>query len=358
MGTLIVYFLHKNLFFAVKGKTTLLLIMVFFLVARLALPFDNKNAIVIQSKIILPSLQRFFEIEVMPAITIGMIFFIVWGAGSLVVLMRAIINSLKEIQQTKNYGAYTPLQSEIITKEFPKEKIKVEFSSAITVPQVKGLFKAHIFLPQSENFTNEELKLIIMHELYHVKGKDIVIKFFYLLLEIIFWWNPIIHTFRKELNTLLEFRCDMHVTKKMSQKERTIYLEAIVKAIKNYNDSKVKTSEYALTLFDGKDTKVIEQRFHMILNDKAYSKTKVRMKTLIVILGIFLCSYFVILQPAFSPPMEEGHIEITVDNAYLVRKGQTISLYLYKQYAGEISLEDINQVPYSELNIIEKGDGE
>jgi len=94
------------------------------------------------------------------------------------------------------------------------------------------------------------------------------------------------------------------------------------------------------------------------LNDKAYSKTKVRVKTLIVSLAIFLCSYFVILQPAFSPPVEVGYIEITVDNAYLVREGQTITLYLYEQYAGEISLEDIKQVPYSELNIIEKGESE
>lgn len=358
IGTIIVYFLHRNMFFAVKGKTTLLLIMVLFLAARLAFPFDNKNAIVIQSKFILPSLQRFFEIEIMQSVTIVMIFFIVWVVGSLVVLMNAIIDSLKGIQQIKNYETYTLPQMEIITRQFSKEKIKVEFSTAITVPQVIGLFRPHIFLPQSGDFTNEELKMIIMHELWHVKGKDIVIKFFYLLLEVFFWWNPIIHIFRKELNILLEFRCDMNVTKRMSQKERTIYLDAIIKSIKNYNVLKTKTSEYALTLFDVKDTKVIEQRFHMILNDKAYSKSKVRVKTLIFSLGIFICSYFVILQPAFSPPVEKGHIEITVDNAYLVREGQTIKLYLYEQYAGEISLEDIKQVPYSKLIIIEKGESE
>jgi len=202
IGTLIVFFLHKNLFFAVKGKTMLLLIMVFFLIARLALPFDNKNAIVIQSNIILPSLQTFFEIEVVQSVTIGMIFLIVWGLGSLIILINAINNSLR-IQQIKNYEAYTSLQLEMIIKEFPNERMKVEFSSVITVPQVVGLLKAHIFLPQSGNFTNEELKMIIMHELWHVKGKDIVIKFFYLLLEVIFWWNPIIHTFRKELTYYL-----------------------------------------------------------------------------------------------------------------------------------------------------------
>ena len=63
-------------------------------------------------------------------------------------------------------------------------------------------------------------KIILQHEFCHVKGNDLLIKLFYNLLLVIFWWNPLTYRFRKELDNLLELRCDLRITKDMNEWEK------------------------------------------------------------------------------------------------------------------------------------------
>ena len=358
LGTVVVYFLDKNLLFAVKGEATTLVTMTVLLLIRLILPLDNKNAIVIQSHSILPTIQQFLGMEVVQHITAGMILLFVWGIGTLVVIIAASANAIRATRELKQQPVYTTPQIErVVSENFSGKNIKVVSSSTIEIPQVFGIIKAHIFLPQTDVFTDEELKMIISHEYWHIKGGDPLIKIFYLLVSAVFWWNPIVHIFRKKLKVLLEFRCDRNVVKHMSENERTIHLEAIYKALENYNSNK-ENSSYAISLFEVRNQKIIEQRCEMISNYRFYEKKKTGRIIIIVGLLLFISSYFVIWQPSFSPPSEDvgDVLDITSENAYLVHTDGKFELYVNEQYLGEILKKDIKEIPYSKLKIIEKGD--
>ena len=249
----------------------------------------------------------------------------------------------------------------MVQDNFPTENIEVKMSSDIEIPQVFGFFRAYIYLPESGNFTDEELRMIILHELWHVRGKDLLIKIFYLLIRTVFWWNPITYMFWKELNTLLEFRCDMNTTKHMDESMRVSYLEAILKMVKQYSKvSNGKVLEYGSTLFEGNEEKVIEQRFNMVLNNKAYSKIKTRATVVLLSVVVFICSYFVIWQPGGGPPPEdmEGELILTPDNAKLVREGEDVFLYVEGVKLEAVPPEELKQEPLSDFKIIEEGEGQ
>ena len=89
---------------------------------------------------------------------------------------------------------------QILTEECAKLKISappaVKISHAAGTPMLMGLLKAQIVLPRSD-YSAKELRLILRHELFHFKRKDI----FYQLITLIFvslhWFNPAVHTMAK-----------------------------------------------------------------------------------------------------------------------------------------------------------------
>ena len=112
-----------------------------------------------------------------------------------------------------------------------------------------------------------------------------------------------------------------------------------------------------MSLFDGKNKNTIEKRCEMISNHTFYNKTKVGLAITIIALLLFVGSYFVILQPAYSPPTEDmdGELDITSENAYIIYADESFQLYVNNQYLCEIPKENIKDMPYSYLKIIEEG---
>ncbi len=61
-------------------------------------------------------------------------------------------------------------------------------------PAVCGLFHPTILLPQAlaENFSNEQLRAVLLHELIHLRRRDVWVNFLQALLQIFYWWHPLV----------------------------------------------------------------------------------------------------------------------------------------------------------------------
>ncbi len=61
-------------------------------------------------------------------------------------------------------------------------------------PAVCGLFRPTILIPQSlvENFSDEQLRAVLLHELIHLHRRDVWLNFAQALLQIIYWWHPLV----------------------------------------------------------------------------------------------------------------------------------------------------------------------
>ena len=144
--------------------------------------------------------------------------------------------------------------------------IKLMMNSKITSPMLVGLCRPMIILPTS-SISEIDLKLILTHELMHLKRKDLWVKMFALLAGTLHWFNPLAHVLRKNVNTWGELACDEALATEMSHEERKLYGKAILNTLDNYSGM---NTAFCSSLCESK--KHIERRLTMLLNVKKMKK--------------------------------------------------------------------------------------
>jgi type II secretory pathway component GspD/PulD (secretin)/beta-lactamase regulating signal transducer with metallopeptidase domain len=75
-----------------------------------------------------------------------------------------------------------------------KFKVQVKLTTNSMSPAVCGLFRPVILIPQSlaENFSDEQLRAVLLHELIHLLRRDVWMNFAQALLQIFYWWHPLV----------------------------------------------------------------------------------------------------------------------------------------------------------------------
>lgn len=178
------------------------------------------------------------------------------------------------------------------------------------------------------------------------------------MLSALFWWNPVTHIFQREVDNLLELRCDAAITNKMDNDQRIAYLNTILSVIKQTILGKEKFVESAAKLVNQDNEGFIQQRFQVVLYENQYKASKIKFVTFLTTMFVFLLSYSVIIQPAYYPPESDlkGQFAITAENAYiLVLQDGTMKLFVDDQFIDTIAQEELKSKPYADLKKIKKG---
>lgn len=286
---------------------------------------------------------------------------IIWISGTVywlknyIIQITSVSKLLNSIPPTTNRQILRCMEG--ILKESKKNtKVKIIQLPQFTTPMIIGIFRPVICLPQID-FTNEELKNILQHEWSHYMHKDAWIKLFVYILSTIFWWNPFIHLFRKELDHILEIQCDLRITKKMNEVERISYLDSVMKIIKlkpscKKDSSKSYIATASMLISTNKHIK-IKQRFQLVIHQKQKGSNSKYPAYLLCFFMLLSCcaSYSVVIQPSYQPPKDT--FSITPQNACLKLNGNgTYSLYVDGNYISQV--EVIDKEPFSSLPIIHK----
>lgn len=211
------------------------------------------------------------------------ILFMVWLIGSLMFLvynLTCIYLFLKDI------GTLSTIKDAKILKtlKFTKNKlgikrnIRLYYNDSFSSPVVIGLFKIKIALPK-QNYSEEDLKNIFIHELTHVKRYDILFKYLLLTIETMFWFNPLIYFFRKEFEKRLEYSCDELVAENLNFEQRKSYGMSIIES--SAQSKNMNRFHYGLNFASSK--KQLERRLNNMLNLKKMSKGKKALATALAV---------------------------------------------------------------------------
>ncbi|MGH4125083.1 MAG: M56 family metallopeptidase [Clostridium sp.] len=94
-----------------------------------------------------------------------------------------------------------------------KGNIPIKYLSNISGVSLYGMFKSRILISSKiiHNFTGEQKKYIFLHELIHLKYKDILINSIMLILVALNWFNPIIWYCFYRIQQDCELACDEKV---------------------------------------------------------------------------------------------------------------------------------------------------
>lgn len=142
---------------------------------------------------------------------------------------------------------YTPLNDERINgilkdcKKIMKIKhtICLYTSKKVRTPSLYGFFNTKILISKAymEQLSNAEIKYIFLHELSHYKRKDIAINWILALLQIIYFFNPLIWYAFYKIHQDCEISCDAAALRYISEVEYQSYGSTIIKLIRLFSES-------------------------------------------------------------------------------------------------------------------------
>ncbi|WP_249412943.1 M56 family metallopeptidase [Paenibacillus antibioticophila] len=97
--------------------------------------------------------------------------------------------------------------------------------SALPYPALHGWFRPVILLPYESMtlYGKEEMRLILLHELWHYKQRDILMFLLARFLRLVHWFNPLIRLALKRFEEDLEIRCDWRVLRQLEREEGLSY---------------------------------------------------------------------------------------------------------------------------------------
>lgn len=294
-GLMLIKLLRCRTAFLVRTHISVLWAVFLLSLLRLLLPLNTKDLIVLQSEKMLPFVLA--RIDFVHGFTVGTIICGIWAFGFLLSAGWALRKLRCEMRQMNGYRPMEHTELQKRAERLLRGQAEVVVTRDVDVPKVIGIKRVRIYLPPLQ-LTDAELQCVVLHELQHVKGKDLYFKLFYLLLKALLWWNPVIYFFHKELENLLELRCDAAMIRNMSEKGKITYLESILKVMKQVTSLHPATS--AATLVNIKSKSFVQQRFEVILHQKKTCKKRQSVRFLCITAILFLCSYCVMVKPTAS----------------------------------------------------------
>lgn len=229
-------------------------------------------------------------------------------------------------------------------KQYPEiQELKfVKFNHTVS-PFLAGLRKPLVVMPNKE-FTDQELRCIVGHEVWHYRSHDIFWKIFTEVLCTVFWWNPVFLFMKKRLFHMIEIKNDRKLTEEMTSKEKSDYLDCLLEIVKDScGNSFTGTVGFSKT-----DKKIFRQRVELIVSPGKINRGCQIVTGIIVAVLLFL-STAVVFEPMYPVPDTPGSgLELTEDTGYLIENGKVYDVYILGQYIYTTE-ENENMHPYRGL---------
>nr|WP_251315650.1 M56 family metallopeptidase [Floricoccus penangensis] len=348
--------LNRNRIF----NTNILFFIISLSILSTIFPLEFDYTITIPSKTVMPRIQDIFIADVFQIkefeIKGYMIIFAIWIVGSLVKLTILIKQSLRLHSFVKLFSKKS------MKTNINGRTINILYLPVVDSPSVIGLINPTIIIPDI-NLSKEEFNFILSHEVLHISNFDLIIKYFYEFIMIVYWWNPLGYIFKDKMDQILEIRVDEGVLEKNNTDEDKIkYVETLLNVSKQLqtNDEAALTSYFAVS--GNKD--LLLDRSKNILN---YNKRKSNNKFIkfifapLLLLGFLILSS-IVFEPYSLPPEEEGTEILSFDpkTSYIIKDGESYLFYINGSLALNKDKKETKQLLKSEqfkdMKIYDKGE--
>jgi len=124
-----------------------------------------------------------------------------WAAGAAVVLVRMMAGCIAiwRLRGTAPRFADRALASEISHSLGIADPVDILESGAGTMPMTFGLLKPAVFMPaDAAAWSDERRRIVLLHELAHVRRGDVAAHLFARVAFALYWWNPLVWTAWRE----------------------------------------------------------------------------------------------------------------------------------------------------------------
>ena len=158
--------------------------------------------------------------------------FYIWMIGAMLYLILQVgAYALFRFRLDKDNLPATEQQDRILEEVWKgRYAVKLIRNRLITTPMLVGVKHPMIVIPDVE-FSEEELRFILLHEISHMKNYDIEIKWLTMIAMAFHWFNPLTYLIKKEMNRACELACDEAVIKNFSNSQKQAYGETLISVV-------------------------------------------------------------------------------------------------------------------------------
>lgn len=349
--------LRRNYAFIQKCGVFPLLVVLLLSLFRFFVPIEMPYTKVIYSYDFLPGLQELLrQSSGLFSLSYGALLVILWAAVSVILASRLFLGIAAQRRTVSKLARLDSGEAEQAMEELLQEtgqrlKYAVIVSPDVNIPSVTGFFSPTLLLPDIE-LSREELKYIMRHELCHFYDRDVWVKLFIGLFQAAFWWNPLVYGLKKDLDYVLELRCDAHAVRELNEAQRICYVEAVCSVIRQTKGKDTAMPNYTLALSGRYGSDKLVERMKLVFSQNTVSH-KLPFFFVCAMAVFLLASYALVIQPYSKPPLEDlaGCYEITPETAYIEYINNSYYLYVNGQLFSSLSTTDLGSAPYNTLEI-------
>lgn len=220
--------------------------------------------------------SRLVPVEANPIrISVSGILGIIWASGGLGLLLLAVWrlgkwNGLIRKGRLISDPSLLNLLNSSRTAMHVRKPVKLVAIAQLSSPAVFGLFRLRLLLPETalRQLDNEELRMIFLHEMAHVRRKDIRLNYLLMAVQFLHWFNPLVWLAVHRLRADRELVCDAMVMQKVKPEERLGYGKVLLKLVDGFSAGNLVFSG-AVPVLNSMDE--IERRILMIKNHRTAS---------------------------------------------------------------------------------------
>lgn len=151
-----------------------------------------------------------------PWVTWGLI---LWLVGALVLLGRLLVDVVRVARITRHAcdvseGPHVPVMKGLTPALRLRRPVRILYSSHVSMPMMWGLWRPVVILPETARaWSQERFRLVLLHELAHVKRWDYLTHLVVQVVWSLYWLNPLVWFAARRVSLEQERACDDLVLK-------------------------------------------------------------------------------------------------------------------------------------------------
>lgn len=169
---------------------------------------------------------------------------LIWLAGVLVILLYILILNMRFNKRVSNMVQGKDSEANRILEECKLEmgihtNIPIIYDTSAKTPFLFGLIRPKLITSFEvvSKLSPEEIRYVFLHELTHLKRKDIFINWIIVFLQAMNWFNPVIWYSFHRMKQDCEVACDAAVLEHINPKEHNMYGQTIINLLSLFSQS-------------------------------------------------------------------------------------------------------------------------
>lgn len=291
------------------------------------------------------SLNRVWDrdVYVLKNVSVVNIIFIVWIIGAVIRIIKLILDYNKSMIFIRKFSEDIT-DSTLLTGEIPdeerkyigKRRIKILKTRNIYSPLCCGLISPMILIPDRNKMADKHIKVIVDHELAHIRSGDLFTKLFMAVARLIYWWFPPFGVLCRYCSLAIEMNTD----KRASQSDDIRYVEAIYAIMEAMEADKGKNEDLArihpFSLFSQESE--MKKRFTRLMKKQSNSPLLTCMFGFLVSITLAV-SLLLCVHASYT---DEEQAEINADSGFFAPNEKTTKIIKLDSggYEVQVTLED------------------